>query len=172
MTLNNATRRVSGPAAILLIAAVMTGCSGIRDYRASSDRNVRFNTVAESGSWFSSVRATVHIHSVDRNCQTKYQGTIALGRSTLMTGIPSGQPTYLIFAFKSSGFLSNSSSSISYKTLLMPRAGHDYQIGVKYVDDTYDATIREVSRRSRKARKIHHTPLAACRSRSWKKADK
>jgi len=159
-------------AAILVIGGVLAGCSGTHPYRATSDNNVRFTTVTESGSWFSSVRAKVHIHSVDRNCQTKYQGTIALGRSTLMTGIPAGEPSYLVFAFNSSSFLSNSSSSISYRTMLTPRRGRDYQIAVKYVDDTYNATIQEVDPRRRTSRQIHHAPLEACRARSWKNTGK
>ena len=154
--------------AVLLLAGVLAGCGSTRPYVATSDNNVRFTTVAESGSWFSSVRASVHIHSVNENCRTAYQGTLSLGRSTTVTGLPAGQPSYLVFTFASSSFLSNDSSSISYKTLLAPKRGHDYEVAVRYVDDTYNATIREVNRRSGVRRQIAYKPLDACRARSWK----
>lgn len=172
MSMTLSTHRAHRLAAIVLFAAILTGCSGTRTYQATSDNNLRFTTVTESGSWFSTVRAQVHIHSVDRNCQTKYQGTIALRRDSLKTGIPAGQRSYLVFAFNSSAFLSNRTSSVSYRTLLTPRRGRDYRIEVKYIDDSYDATIHEVHPRSRKSRKIHHAPLDSCRSASWKKTGK
>ena len=155
-------------AAILLCAGVVAGCAGTRSYTATPDNNVRFTTVAESGSWFSSVRPSVHIHSVNENCHTDYQGTIALGRSAIVTGLPTDRPSYLVFTFASSSFLSNNRSSISYKTMLTPRRGHDYEIAVRYVDDTYNATIREVNRRRQSRRQIAYTPLDACKARSWK----
>lgn len=161
-------RRGSRLAALLLIAGVLAGCSGTRSYAPTADNNVRFTTVAESGSWFSSVRPSVHIHSVNENCHTDYQGTVALGRSTVLSGLPAGRPSYLIFTFDSSSFLANSRSSISYKTLLTPRPGHDYEVAVRYVDETYNATIREVSRRSQTRRQVAYKPLDACRARSWK----
>ena len=160
--------RGSHLAALLLIAGVLVGCSGTRPYAPTADNNVRFTTVAESGSWLSSVRASVHIHSVNENCHTDYQGTIALGRSAVLSGLPAGRASYLIFTFDSSSFLANSRSSISYKTLLTPRRGHDYVVAVRYVDDTYNATIREVNRRSQTRRQIAYKPLDACRARSWK----
>lgn len=164
MTLDRAGRL----AATLLVAGVLTACAGTRPYETTTDRNVRFATVAESGSWFSSVRASVHIHSVNENCHTDYQGTIPLGKSTTVTGLPTGQPSYLVFSFASSTFLANRSSSITYETMLTPRLGYDYEVAVRYVDDTYNATIREVNRRSGLRRQIHHRPLDKCRARSWK----
>ena len=150
--------------AVMLLAGAVAGCAGTRPYVSSSENNLRFTTVTESGSWFSSVRASVHIHSVDENCRTNYQGTIRLGGSSIATGIPVGQPSYLVFSFDSSSFLANSRSSINYKTMLTPQRDHDYNIAVEYVDDTYNATIREVNRRNNRRREVHYKPLDTCRA--------
>lgn len=158
------TDRLGWLAATALLAGVVAGCADTRPYQSSPDNNVRFTTAVESGSWFSSVAAQVHIHSVDHGCQTIYRGTLPLGRSTLVTGIPADETSYLVIAFDSSSFLANSRSSISYETMLTPRPGYDYEVAVRYVDDTYDATIREVHRRSQARRELRHEPLTACRA--------
>lgn len=150
--------------ALLLLAGALAGCAGTRPYVSSSEDNLRFTTLAESGSWLSSVQASVHIHSVDENCQTNFEGTIRLGDNSIATGIPVDRPSYLVFSFESSSFMANRSSSINYKTMLTPRRDHDYDIAVKYVDDTYDATIREVNRQDKQWRDVHYTPLDACRA--------
>ena len=150
--------------AVLLLAGAVAGCAGSRPYVSSAENNLRFTTLAESGSWVSSVRASVHIHSVDENCRTNFQGTIRLDGSDIATGIPVGQPSYLVFSFDSSSFLANSSSTINYKTMLTPRRDHDYDIAVEYVDDTYNATIREVNRANNRRREMHYTPLDTCRA--------
>ena len=150
--------------AALLLAAALAGCAGTRAYVSSSENNLRFTTLAESGSWLSSVQASVHIHSVDENCRTDFQGTIRLEESPVTTGIPVGRPSFLVFSFDSSSFLTNSSSSINYRTMLTPRRDHDYDIAVEYVDSTYNATIREVNRRDKRWREVGYTPLDSCRA--------
>jgi hypothetical protein len=155
---------LGGLAALTLVGLAVAGCADTRPYQATPDNNVRFTAAVKSGSWLSSVAASVHIHSVDHVCRTHYRGTLPLGRSALVTGIPAGETSYLVIAFDSSSFLANSRSSISYETMLTPRPGYDYEIAVKYVDDTYDATIREVHRRSQAKRDLRHEPLTACRA--------
>jgi hypothetical protein len=151
----------------LLIAGALGACADTRPYRATADDNLRFTTAVES-SWLSSVEASVHIHSVDRACRTAYEGTVPLARTSTLTGIPAGRPSYLVIAFDSASFLANRRSSINYETMLTPRPGYDYEVAVRYVDDTYDATIREVNRQNRTRRDVRHTPLAACRAEGGK----
>ena len=150
--------------ATLLSVALLTGCAGTRPYEATSDRNVRFTTAVESGSWLSSVRASVHVHSVDPACRTTYEGTIPLKGATIVTGISTGTPRYMVIAFNSSSFLLNKSGTINYATMLTPRRGYDYEIAVRYVDDTYNATVEEVHRTSRSRRELRHRPLNTCRA--------
>ena len=156
--------------AFMLLAGAMAGCAGAdtRPYVSSAENNLRFTTVAESGSRFSSVRASVHIHSVDTNCRTNYQGTIRLDESAIASGIPVGRPSYLVFSFASSSFLGDRRGNINYKTLLTPRLGYVYDIAVEYVDDTYNATIREVNQQNNRRREVRYSPLEACRAPSQK----
>ena len=151
--------------AVLLLAGAVAGCASTQQpYVSSAENNIHFTTVAESGSWFSSVRASVHIYSVYENCRTDYQGTIRLGESSIATGIPVGQPSYLVFSFDSSSFLANSRSSINYKTTLTPRQGYDYDIAVEYIADTYSAKIMEVNRRNNRRDEVYYKPLDTCRA--------
>ena len=149
--------------AALLCTAFLTSCAGTRPYEATSDRNVRFNTAVASGSWVSSVQASVHVHSVDRACRTTYEGTIPLEGSTVVTGLPTDRPRYMVIVFNSSSFLLNRRGSINYSTVLTPRRGYDYEIAVRYVDDTYNATVVEVHRRDGTRRPLRHRPLNMCR---------
>ena len=158
------TRHRGRLVAVMLLAGAVAGCAGTRPYVSSSENNLRFTTLAESGSWLSSVQASVHIHSVDESCRTNFLGTIRLDGSPVATGIPVGQPSYLVFSFDSSSFLANSASSINYKTMLTPRRDHDYDIAVEYVDDTYNATIREVNRQNNRRREVHYLSLDTCRA--------
>ena len=151
-------------AAVLLLAGTIAGCAGTQPYASSSEPNLRIQTHAESGSWMSSVQTAVHIHSVDDNCQTTYQGSLELDEPMITAGIPTGQRSYLVFSFDSSSFLANSRSSISYGTMLTPRQGQDYDVAVEYLDDTYNATVEEVDRASKHRRKVLYRPLDACQA--------
>lgn len=149
--------------AALLGLAVLAGCSGVRPYEPTSDRNVQFTADVDSGSWMSSVQASVHVHSVDQACRTTYEGTIPLKGSTVVTGFPAGRLRYMVIAFNSSSFLLNRRSSINYSTMLTPRDGYDYEVAVRYLDDTYDATVMEVNRGNGTRRRLRHRPLDTCR---------
>jgi hypothetical protein len=151
-------------AAVLLLAGALVGCAGTQPYVSSSESNLHIKTVADSGSWMSSVQTAVHIHSVDENCLTSYRGTLQLDDPMVTTGIPSGQRSYLVFSFDSSSFLANSRSSITYGTLLTPRPGRDYDVAVEYLDDTYNATIQEVDRETNQQREVIYRPLDACQA--------
>lgn len=153
---------ISRRVAALLCALWLAGCAGTRPYAPTPDRNVRFDTAVESGSWLSSVQASVHVHDVDRDCRTTYEGTIPLDGSTVVTGFPAGRRRYMVIAFNSSSFLLNRRSSISYSTLFTPRNGYDYEVAVRYRDDTYDAKVMEVSRRNGARRELRRRPLDTC----------
>lgn len=148
--------------ATLLCAAFLAGCAGTRPYEPTSDRNVQFTSEVDSGSWHSSVQASVHVHSVDPDCRTTYEGTIPLKGTTVVTGFPAGRLRYMVIAFNSSSLLLNRRSSINYSTMLTPRDGHDYEIAVKYQDDTYDASVMEVNRGNGARRRLYHRPIDTC----------
>jgi hypothetical protein len=149
-------------ARLLLPVFLLTACSGIRPYPDTLDDNLHLRTRTESGSLFSSVRAAVDIYRVNARCQTEYQGTVALDSPSVAIGIPVDQPSYLVFGFASSSWLANSSSSISYETLLTPRSGHEYDIEVTYLDDIYHVAILEKHQRNDISRDIGQRSLSDC----------
>lgn len=151
-------------AAILLSAGMLVGCSGMKAYPNDFAKNLHIQTQTESGSVFSGVRAAVSIYDVDAHCQLDYRGTVKLDRPSVAVGIPEGRPSYLVFDFASSSFLANSSSTISYETLLKPAAGRSYDIEVSYIEDIYNVEIREASPSSSRGRHVEHRDLSACQA--------
>ncbi len=148
----------------LLAVSVLSGCSGIKTYPNDLDKNLHVRTTAESGSWFSSMRTAVDIHRVRADCATEYQGTVQLNKASIDIGIPPERWSRLVFVFASSSFLANSNSSITYETLLNPRAGHEYDLQVTYQDDIYNVSIHETKPGAPTSRKINHRPLSDCQT--------
>ncbi len=154
--------------AALLAAGLLAGCSGIKNYPDTLPKNLRIHATV------SKVQAELHIHRVDPSCQTEYQGTVQLDRPSVEVGIPSGRQSLVAFTFSSSSFLSGSSSSVRYDTLLSsssvrydtlltPRAGYTYDVKVSYLDNIYSVTIREIDPRG-SSREIGRRDLSACKA--------
>jgi hypothetical protein len=154
--------RVSRVAAVLLGAGLLAGCSGIKSYPDTSPKNLVVRTEARSGSFFSSTRVSVHIHEVDASCRTTYLGTVQLSQPTVEIGIPPDRPSYLEFSFFNSSFLGGSSGTISYATLLSPRAGDTYDATARYTDGIYHVVIRESGPGRSKGREIERRGLNEC----------
>ena len=150
----------------LLGAALLAGCSGLKTYPDTSPRNLIVKTEASSGSAFSRMRVAVHIHEVDANCRTQYLGTVQLNEPTVQIGVPLDRSSYLEFSFLSSTFLGGSSGTISYETLLRPRAGYTYDATARYADGIYYVSIRESGARGKAGREIARRGLAECARRS------
>src|SRR6266480_2732334 len=112
----------------LLAASLLTGCSGAKTYPDTLPKNMHVRTET------SNMRAELHIHRVDANCLTEYQGTVQLDKPSVKIGIPAGRQSLVAITFSSSSFLTASSRSIRYDTLLTPRAGYTYDVTVRYVD--------------------------------------
>jgi len=147
---------------LLLFIGSLSGCSGIKTYPNTLEKNLLVSTSTESGSIFSKVRASVSIYRVDAQCRTEYEGTVRLDNPSVAVGIPSGRWTYLVFDFSSSGFLSSSSSSVEQATLLKPRADRHYELKVSYRDEIYNVVIQEAAAAGGQVRDIELRRLDAC----------
>ncbi len=138
-----------------LALALMAGCSGLRPYPDTSGfKNLTIRTNA------SKVRAELDVHSVDPHCRAPYIGTVELDKPTVIVGIPTDAWSYLKFDFASSSLL-RGSHRMTKATLLRARAGHRYEVDVKYRDDIYDVVIRESSPRGA-TREVPLRDLASC----------
>jgi hypothetical protein len=149
---------------IILVAAIVAGCSGIKSYPDGPNKNVNIRTVTKSGSILSTVGVALHIHRANAKCETEYVGTVQLSKPLIQVAIPPGELSYLVLSFNNSSLLGSSSSTMRYETLLRPRAGHSYDIKVSYVDDFYDVAIREIDPRRSSGRDVRRLSLNACGS--------
>jgi hypothetical protein len=147
---------------VLLSVSVLAGCSGIKPYPDSFEKNLRVSTETDSGSVFSSVRANVDIYRLNAQCQAEYQGTVALDKPSMAIGLPVDRTSYLVIGFDSASWLANSSSRVSYDTLLTPRAGLGYDMEVSYVDDIYNVAIVETRPGIAGRREIQKLTLDDC----------
>ena len=142
-----------------LATSVLAGCSGLKPYSESPEKNLSIRTHTTSGSAFSSVRASVDVYRIERGCVAEYEGTVALDNADMTMGLPAGRPSYLVFRFANSGFLGGSNSTISYEALITPRPGSSYDVRVRYVDNIYNVAIRDEA-----GRQIERQRLPGCRS--------
>jgi len=150
---------------IVAVTVLLGGCSGVKTYPNDLPKNLQVRTEATSGSAFSSMRVALHIHQVDANCRTEYQGTVQLDGPSIGVGVPPGRMSYLVFTFSGS-FLLGGSSSTRYETLLQPRAGYTYDARARYKDGIYHVEIRENDPRRPPGREIERRGLADC-GRPW-----
>ena len=143
----------------VLAASALAGCSGLKPYAESPEKNLHVRTHTASGSAFSTVRASVDVYRVERGCVAEYEGTVALDNADMTMGVPAGRPSYLVFRFASSGFLGGSNSTISYETLVTPRPDSIYDVRVRYIDNIYNVAIRDEA-----GRQIERQRLPGCRA--------
>lgn len=152
----------------VLALGLFAGCSEIKVYPNTLEKNLEIRTVTKSGSFFSKVRTRLHVYRLDAPCRLEYLGTVDLDRPALGVGIPAGRPSYLAFAFASSAFLGGTQGVTTQGTLLTPRAGYRYDIDVSYEDNIYNVVLRERAPHRNAGREIAVTGLdtiAACRAR-------
>ena len=112
----------------------------------------------------SDIVVAVDIFDVDANCKPTYKGTVALDKPLTEVGLATNRTSYLGFIFKTEGFFSSSTNSMSYYTLLKPRKQYRYNINVSYEDNIYDVEIRETRSRKHKGKEIKRKELSSCRS--------
>jgi hypothetical protein len=147
----------------LFLISLLSGCSGIKTYPGTADKNFHITTETVSGSMLSKLRTNVDIYRVDADCKPEYEGTVPLKSGSVDIGIPPGRSSYLVFVFSTSRFLS-SSSTVTYGGLLNIKAGCSYDVKVSYLDDIYNVVILETDRREKKSREIALKALNDCNS--------
>lgn len=136
---------------------LISGCGGVKAYRAELPVNLLVNTRAVD------VKVALDIYTLDTQCKTLYEGTVALTDKPVELGIAVGTPAYLVVKFSSSSFWRSSSSSISSDMVLHPRRGYRYVLDARYIDDIYNVNYQEVNRKTGNRRELEPVGLAACR---------
>lgn len=147
---------------LLSLAIVSGGCSNLKNYPDDLVKNIFVKTKTDSGSFFSSIDSRIDIFDVDKACKIKYIGTVKLDKKKKGVGLQNNKVSYLDFRFISSGFLSSSSSSTSFATLLKARKGYIYDVLVNYEDDLYNVEIWEKRSKREKGHELDTIPLEEC----------
>ena len=148
---------------LLFCLGMLSACSGINAYPNNIEKNLVIKTETESGSFFSRVKASLDIYDVNPDCKLDYVGTVKLDRPKVEVGIKPGRNSYLSFRFSSSGFLSNSSSNISYDTLIKPRKQYQYDTRVRYKNNIYNVQIIEKLSVKSRGRELVTRHLGQCK---------
>jgi hypothetical protein len=151
-----------GLGAALLAAGLLAGCAGLKTYPDTAPKNLLIRTETSSGSVLAKVRAAVHVHLVDANCRTEYQGTVELGEASVRVGLPVNRVSLVAFVFNSSATFGGSSGSVRVEHLLKPRAGYTYEANVSYVDSIYHVVLREIDPRRSASREIDRKSTKGC----------
>lgn len=139
---------------------MLAACSlSVKTYPDTLPKNVQVRTDTSSN-----VRAAVHIHRVDAKCLTEYEGTLELDRPAVELGVPAGRTSVLAVTFSTASLLSGSSTSTRYATLLTPRTGHRYDVEVRYRENMYGVTIREIDPRRSSSREIARRDPVSCKA--------
>lgn len=140
--------------AAVLALGVLAGCAGVKTYPTDSAGNLVLRADLDP-----SVRAAVHVHAVDRNCETQYQGRVLLQAPSTVVAIPPDRLSYLVVVFDTSSFWRGASSA-SVGTLFRPRAGQVYELVLNYRANLYDVAIRETKGARRE---VTRRDLSTCR---------
>lgn len=154
-----------------LVAAALAGCAGAPPYQSDLPPNLNVKTKLSRPSVLltpvlgGSFEADMHVIGVDRSCQKNYRGSVKLDGPAVSVGIPSDEPSYLVFEFTGRSAPARGSASGTYSTLLTPRRGYQYDVDVLYADKMYSITVYERNPRSGTRREVERRPFSACGSK-------
>ena len=148
----------------LIFISLLSGCSNIKTYPAYQPENIRVETKADSGSFFTDIKTSLHIYSVNNECKTSYLGTVNFNKAKNRLGLPANKLLYLEFTFVNSGFFVSRTSSMSYDTLLKPRKGAQYNIELSYLDDMYNMEIWEKRSKKSSKRELDARSFDSCKN--------
>lgn len=144
------------PTSVLLFLSLLLfqGCSGLKPYPEQKMKNISILTEVDSGSFFSSVDAAVDIYTINTECKQSYEGTLALDKDSISSGIKINKQNRLSFIFSNSSFLGNSDSSTSFPVYLDAQKDHHYHFVVSYKDNIYNVVLYEINTKTKKRREI------------------
>lgn len=127
---------------LLLIGAMLAGCTSVKNYEGNAAKNLTINTEIESGGWFGKTSVELHIYRMRGGCDLDDLGVLGLNAKSVETGLKIGQKTYLKFVFIKDK--SNSYSTTEYAMIITPRHGAQYMAEARYANRSYFVRVREV----------------------------
>lgn len=134
----------AGATPALVLAAALGGCATMQPYAEHGDATLLVRSTVQSSFWHSA-QAVLHLFRASgRACATDYLGAVELPAGERRIALASGGPLYLKFTFTRAGrFLGNqSSATLSYPLLLVPRAGGQYTADATFAGSQYGVLLR------------------------------
>ena len=145
----------------LICCALLAGCSNLKTYQSSGEKNMLVRVKNEGGGFFSRTRPDVNIFSVDAACQTQYLGTVELDAPRIEIGLPVAQTVLIEFVFSKST-LGGSQAATAVEIMATPRKGTRYEFDVSYLRNGYTATGTEFEPGQAKGREMEYRRLRDC----------
>jgi hypothetical protein len=153
--------RIARRALVALAVAAAAGCSGVKPYPDTYDKNAVVRVKTDSGGFLSRTRADLDLYTVDTaRCTAKYLGSVRLRNEPVELGLPVGETVLLVYVFSRSSLGRDSSSSLEMMT--PTRKGYRYEFEVSYVRSSYGATGVELAPGRTKVREIEHRRMRDC----------
>jgi hypothetical protein len=119
-------------------------------------------TTTDAGEPLAATRAWLEVQRVTSGCHGEVEGEIYLRGPVDSLYLPVGQPSNLVFKFRTSSPLSQSSAMSSYSTLIRPREGQTYQAAVTYKSGLFTIDIVEIAPQKASRRKLLQQDISSC----------
>jgi hypothetical protein len=145
----------------LLLALSVGGCSGLKTYPDTLEKNARIHVRTEGGTLLSRIGIALDLYAVDPGCGTKYLGTVELDDSTIELGLPLDQKVRLAYVFSRDALLGTSGTTV-IEMMVTPRRGERYEFDVEYLKQGYTATGRLFPAGQAVSKDIEHSRLRDC----------
>jgi len=150
------------PAAVPVTALICAGCALTIPYSGAGPHNMYVKTTMDAGEPLAATRAWLEVQRVTPECRGEVEGEIYLRGPADWLYLPVGRPSNLVFKFRTSSLLSQSSAMTSYSTLIRPREGHTYEATVTYKSGLFTINIVEIAPQRVSRRKLPRQDIASC----------
>lgn len=147
--------------AAALLALSLYGCSGLKTYPDTIEKNARIHVRTDGGTLLSRIGIELDLYTVDAGCGSIYLGTLQLDDPTIELGLPLDRKVRLAYVFSRAAILGTSSMTV-IEMMLTPRRGERYDFDVAYLKEGYTATGRLFPAGQMQSRDIEHSRLQDC----------
>jgi len=148
--------------AVSAIALTCGGCALSTPYAGEGPHNMQVRTTTDAGEPLAATRAWLAVQRVTSDCRGEVEGEIYLRGPVDSLHLPVGRLSNLVFKFRTSSLLSQSSGMTSYSTLIRPREGHAYEATVDYRSGLFTIDLIEIAPQRASPRKLLRRDIANC----------
>jgi hypothetical protein len=144
-----------------LFVLSVCGCSGLKTYPNTLEKNARIHVRTDGGTLLSRTGIALDLYAVNVQCGSKYLGTVELDDPTIDLGLPLDQNVLLAYVFSRDAILGTSGTTV-IEMMVTPRPGERYEFDVEYLKKGYTATGRRFPAGQTQSKDIEHSRLRDC----------